>query len=59
MSTKSARGGLIIFVCDTCERELETDTDEWPDANAIRKREGWAAEKVGKDWVHGCDRCGT
>ena len=52
-------GADIVFVCDTCETRLETDTDVWADALAISKREGWKAEKVGKDWVHGCSRCGT
>lgn len=57
--TIERKGGDIVFVCDTCEAELETHSDVWRDALALAKREGWASEQVGKDWVHGCDKCGT
>lgn len=59
MTTERRQGGAVVFICDTCEATLETHTDEFEDANNIRKREGWKAEKIGKDWVHGCQDCGT
>lgn len=57
--TIERRSGNVVFVCDTCEDELETNTDDWSDALAIAKREDWKFEKVGRDWIHGCPRCGT
>lgn len=53
------QGGNVVFICDTCEKRFETHTDEWADALGMVKREGWKIEKVGRDWVHGCEECGT
>lgn len=50
--------GQIVFECDACGDTLDTDTREFDEANALRREEGWLAEKVGRDWVHFCsDRC--
>ena len=49
----------IVFVCDTCEKRLETNTDEWSDALSIAKRAEWQMKKIGRDWLHGCQDCGV
>jgi hypothetical protein len=51
--------GNVIFVCDTCEKKLETHLDDFKEAFAMFRREGWKTERVGKDWIHGCEDCGT
>lgn len=50
--------GKIVFECDACSETLETETDDWSDANNQRKDCGWIAQQVGRDWVHFCsERC--
>lgn len=50
--------GLYVFECDACGDTLDTHEREFEAANAMRREEGWLAEKVGRDWVHYCsERC--
>lgn len=49
--------GQVVFECDACPEELETDEDDFHTALALFKREGWKAEKVGSEWVHTCPSC--
>lgn len=50
-------GGNVAFVCDACPETLITDSDDFAEANAARKRAGWKTEKVGDDWLHLCPSC--
>lgn len=49
--------GQVVFECDTCPEELETEEDDFHAALAVFKRDGWRAEKVGSEWVHTCPSC--
>ena len=51
--------GKIVFSCDACGEALETDTDDFTEANVQRRDAGWQAWKeVEGEWVHFCsERC--
>ena len=49
--------GKYVFECDSCKAVLETETGDFDDAQATRKREQWKAEKVGDVWIHACPDC--
>lgn len=51
--------GKIIIECDSCEAVFDNESNEWKDVWAMASREGWTAKKIGKDWVHGCPKCGV
>lgn len=55
--TIQRQGGKIEISCDVCGQVRETGTDEWDVAWGAAKRDGWKAEKVGKDWLHSCEDC--
>ncbi len=46
----------ICFVCDACGSLHDTNTDNWNEALAEIKEEGWKIRKIGEDWVHCCSR---
>lgn len=52
-------GKGVRIQCDTCEKEFPDEPMPFDYAWAQAKNEGWKAEKVGKDWVHGCPDCGV
>ena len=49
--------GEITFECDACDETLETGEEDWTQAHAQFRSEGWKAEKVGDEWVHTCPKC--
>lgn len=49
--------GYVLFECDACPEELDTEEDDFHAALAVFKRDGWRAEKVGAEWVHTCPSC--
>jgi hypothetical protein len=51
------QGGQILVECDSCDEVLETGTNEWSEAMAEMRREGWKARKVADEWVHACSQC--
>ena len=53
---KSAGGAIE---CDVCGKTMETEQADFNVAINIMRRNGWNARKIGKDWLHGCDRCGS
>lgn len=51
--------GKVLFECDSCDQVLDTDTDDFADACAIARREGWKTRKIADEWLHGCPKCGV
>lgn len=51
--------GNITFLCDSCSEVEPTDTDDFSDAWALAKREGWRSRKIANEWLHGCPKCGV
>lgn len=51
--------GDIIFICDTCGEDLDTAEPLWNDAQAVRKKQGWAAiyDDEEEEWKHFCKDC--
>ena len=49
--------GNISFSCDSCNDSIGTELSDFVDAWNFAKREGWKAQKIGKDWVHACPHC--
>lgn len=56
--------GVIIFMCDGCDDELETGEDDWDMALSQMKVEGWVSRLEanpyrGKPeiWRHYCGDC--
>lgn len=49
--------GLVVFMCDECDDELETETSDFTEARQMLDREGWRTSKVGDEWVHHCPDC--
>lgn len=55
----SRKQGDVHIECDSCTAEFTIHSDSFEDTYNAAKRDGWNAEKVGKDWLHGCPLCGT
>ena len=51
--------GNIIIECDSCPEVLLTHEPEFEQARAVMVRHGWKVRKIGKDWIHGCPKCGV
>lgn len=51
--------GEIVFICDTCDEALESETSDFREANEVRRREGWGARQVDDEWQHLCDLCAS
>jgi hypothetical protein len=51
------QGKQFWLTCDACPEALETDATNFAEANAARKNAGWAARKVGEEWIHLCPAC--
>lgn len=51
--------GYIVFECDSCDEAFETDTEDFAEAWAEAKREGWRSRKIANEWLHGCPTCGA
>lgn len=50
-------GGEIVFNCDSCPEFVETGEEDFQEAFALAKRDGWRARKEGAEWVHDCPSC--
>ena len=54
------QGRQILIECDSCDEVFRGEEGaEWAEVWAAARREGWKSKKIGKDWVHGCGRCGV
>lgn len=51
--------GVLIVECDACGDVLDTETKDFDEARACMQREDWKVRKIGRDWIHGCPRCGV
>jgi hypothetical protein len=51
--------GVILFECDSCDEVLDTETKDFDEALANLRRAEWSARKIGRDWIHGCPKCGV
>jgi hypothetical protein len=50
--------GLIVFVCDECGEQLETDTEEFDEARQQMQEANWTYRKDdGGQWEHYCSIC--
>ena len=52
-------GGIIYVECDSCNEVLDTETRDFDEARACMQRADWKVRKIGRDWIHGCPRCGV
>lgn len=48
------QGGKLIFECDCCDEVFESQSDEFAEAWAAAKRDGWRSLKVNEEWLHSC-----
>lgn len=50
--------GKVIFICDECSDEFDTDTKNFDEALQILKDEDeWLITKEGEEWIHICPDC--
>ena len=50
----------FVFECDTCDETFNGEPGEdFTDAWASAKRDGWKARKLADEWVRGCPKCGV
>lgn len=49
--------GNVVFECDACGEELDTETPDFASALVMMRAEDWRARKFGQDWVHSCPDC--
>ena len=50
--------GEFIVECDLCDETFETGKDDFYDAVAEKKREGWSSRKDKNEWNDVCPKCG-
>lgn len=54
------QGGRILLECDSCDEIFEGEIgDEWSTVWPQAQRDGRKSRKIGKEWVHSCQRCGS
>lgn len=49
--------GEIVFECDSCDETFPAGSNDFTEAWALAKRDGWTSRKIGNDWVHACPDC--
>jgi hypothetical protein len=49
--------GKIVFTCDHCDFELETNEHEFREAILVLKERQWKSRKMGEEWLHFCTGC--
>lgn len=50
--------GMVVFICDGCDDDFESGTDDFLDAVASLKDEGWLITRSGdEEWRHYCPAC--
>lgn len=53
---RDGRNGPITFECDNCQGDHDTGEDDFREALAQAKSEGWWIKKIGDEWKHFCSR---
>lgn len=48
---------IIVFECDDCGEELNTETEDWNEAIEQMRTEEWRAVKSYDEWEHYCPDC--
>lgn len=48
--------GEIVWICDGCDDDLETGTDDFTEARNDLNRQGWLTTKKDDAWAHYCSR---
>lgn len=51
------RYSTVIFICDECLDELDTDEKDFQLALRVLDNEGWTAVREDGEWKHVCDTC--
>lgn len=53
--------GDVVFTCDDCSDLLETDTEDFSEANGVRLDAGWTAlqSTTNGNWRHRCNDCAS
>jgi uncharacterized protein YqgQ len=51
--------GHIVVMCDgeDCIESINTETDDWLDAQQVLRRERWRASKATGEWKNYCPGC--
>lgn len=49
--------GHIVFECDECGEQYDSQTDDFHDALADAKSDGFEARQVRGEWQHVCGDC--
>lgn len=47
----------VVFDCDGCSNDFDSDTNDSREAVAEVKKDGWIVRKAGDDWEHYCPVC--
>lgn len=50
-------GGMFSLICDVCGNEAGVLFDDFYDAVAYKKEEGWKSQKCNSDWEDVCPEC--
>lgn len=48
---------MIVFICDECGEELETETSNFQHALETLRANGWRNVKGKNSWEHYCPEC--
>lgn len=51
------RDNEIVFECDDCGTELDTQTRDFDEARTALREADWRTSKDGDKWVHHCPEC--
>lgn len=49
--------GAIVFECDRCDEEIETETRDFQISIETIRENGWSSEKVAGECLHLCPSC--
>jgi DNA-directed RNA polymerase subunit RPC12/RpoP len=47
----------IVYICDECGEELDTEEGDYNEAWEIAKENGWRCWQDGDEWKHECEDC--
>ena len=47
---------MIVFCCDYCDQELETEETEFEEAREVAKDQEWLLRKKDGEWLNFCSQ---